>query len=42
VQDRVEIECPKCDAIQEVALPTDERFFSVRSTRPMHAKRSSD
>lgn len=42
VQDRLEIECPKCDAIQEVAIPTDERFFSVRSTRPMHAKRSSD
>lgn len=34
VQDQVEIECPRCAAISEVVLPTDERFFSARSAKP--------
>lgn len=32
VQDTVEIECMVCGSEQEVMIPTDERFFSPRST----------
>lgn len=39
VQDTVEIECPSCDGEQELAIPTDERFFSPRSVKPKRRKR---
>lgn len=38
VQDTVEIECQSCNAIIEVFIPTDARFFSARSARPKTTK----
>lgn len=34
VTDTIEIECVSCGGEQEIMIPTDERFFSPRSTRP--------
>lgn len=41
VQDSIEIECESCGTIQEVTIPTDERFFSQKSTRPKAESRYS-
>ena len=41
VQDSIEIECDSCGTIQEVTIPTDERFFSQKSTRPRTTSRYS-
>lgn len=39
VQDSIEVECESCGTIQEVTIPTDERFFSQKSTRPRRTSR---
>jgi hypothetical protein len=41
VQDSIEIECESCGTIQEATIPTDERFFSQKSTRPKTGSRYS-
>jgi len=39
VQETIEIECDSCGADQEILIPTDERFFSLKSARPKPEKR---
>lgn len=38
VQETIEIECQHCYSEQTVAIPADERFFSLRSAKPKQVK----